>query len=186
VDPNNFLNFEATTFEMFVASTRIMGCVLGVVAVFTLAIYGVVKSVTNILAGVEDQFSMDHNYNETDFEDAMAEEENNAAALAVSTWAAGECACLVSLMVMFHAVNGVRVYVLMWWSVALAPVGVLVFVEVGGGSISSTGLSLLSIAIASNNPCYFHVRVHQRPGIGHWFVRRAPGRQASSISRRRH
>ena len=30
VDPNNFLNFEASTFEMFVASTRIMGCVLGV------------------------------------------------------------------------------------------------------------------------------------------------------------
>jgi len=76
VDPNDFLNFEASTFEMFVASTKIMGCVLGVVAVFTLAIYGVVKSIAGRLAGVEEQFSMDHNYNETDFEDELAEEEN--------------------------------------------------------------------------------------------------------------
>ena len=45
---HDFLNFEASTFEMVVASTKIMGCVLGVVAMFALAIYGVVQSVTNL------------------------------------------------------------------------------------------------------------------------------------------
>ena len=107
------------------------------VAVFTLVIYGVVKSVANILTGVEEQFSMDHNYNESDFEDVLVEEENDAAALAVSTWVAGGFACTSSLLIVFHEVNLVRAYVLIGCTCAMIPVGVLVFVEIGGGSISS-------------------------------------------------
>ena len=164
-----------------------MGCLLGVVAVFTLAIYGVVKSVAYVLADVGGQFSMDHNYIETYFEDALAEEKNNAAALAVSTWAAGGMAGTMSLMAVFHAVNGIRVHVLMWCTLAMIPVGVLKFVEVGGGSISSTGLTFLVPFGRLSKAYYFHARVHWQPGIRHWPVPRAPHRQASrSIPRRRH
>ena len=180
VDPNDFLNFEASTFEMFVATTRIMGCVLGVVAVFTLVIYGVVKSIANILAGVEEQFSMHHDYNETDFEDTLAEEENNAAALAVVTWEAGGFVCMMSLLLVFHAVNGARAQVLVWCTMAMLPVSVLAFVEGGGGSISSTGLALWCIAVTSATLTIFVLEyINEQESDTGSYLERLAGKRAS-------
>jgi len=62
---------------------------------------------------------------------------------------AGAFACVMSLFLVFHAVNGARAHVLVWCTVAMVPVGVLVFVEVGGGIISSIGLAIWGVAIAS-------------------------------------
>jgi len=155
VDPNNFLNVSASIYEMFVASTQIMCCVLGVVFVLTVAIFGVVKNIENRLAGVEEEFWIHNNNTEAalveieDFEEELAEEETNAAALALAVWAAGGFGCMISLSALFHNVNGVRAHVLVWCTCAMIPVGAIIFVEVGGGSISGTGLALWTIAATS-------------------------------------
>ena len=178
VDPNNFLNFEASTFEMFLASTRIMGCVLGVVAVFTLASYCVVKSVAYVIAGVEDQFSMDHNYNETDFEDELAEEENQCGG-AGGVDLGGRCGGL-------FGVTPFSVPRCEW-----GPSSCALVVQIGNdagrrarvcrcwrGQHQQYQTRSLGHCGLLDNPYYFRARVHQRPGIGNWFVPRAPRRQA--------
>ena len=55
---------------------------------------------------------------------------------------------------------------LMWCTLAMVPVGVLVFVEVGGGSFSSTGLSLsLSGAVrSSRQPLLFSCSLERLAG----------------------